>query len=125
MADPVETIASLRNIDPIRQARAAVFMAWAAELKLETWYRTGELAEAAEEWLSDQGRRRYPELWEALFAIAPAEKAQKIEPRKLGRWLVRNTKNIAAGYCLCADASDASRLKYQLVSVGGGSANAG
>jgi putative DNA primase/helicase len=113
MADPIETIAKLRNIDPIRQERAGLFQAWAKELP-EEWYYSAELAELAERKAMDQ--HEYPQLFRALLGVAgTSAQSQKINTRSLGKWLSKNANNIAAGYCLCVENSDQARPKYKVI----------
>jgi putative DNA primase/helicase len=111
--DPVDTVANVRVQDPIRQARAAVFSAWAAELQLGIGYQTGELIRLVEQYSGTV--RAHPALWDALFAVAASRSGhQMIDPRLLGLWLRDNLDTIAAGHKLTADRSDTSRPRWKL-----------
>jgi hypothetical protein len=115
-SDPVETVASIRTDDPIRQQRAAVFAAWAAELTLEIGYQTSELIVKAEAW--GQGERTYPELFAALFAVAATRGGgQQIDARRLAHWLRRNLDTVAMGRKLTVDRSDQQRPYWKLIAV--------
>jgi putative DNA primase/helicase len=119
-ADPVVTIGELRSADPVRQQRAAVFRALAA-LPM-AGYRTGELAKMAESWSYSNsgigGEHTYPDLWEALSAIALNRRGdQKIDLAVLGRWLAKNTNNIVNGLRLECDLSDVARPRYSMIPV--------
>jgi hypothetical protein len=111
-ADPVATIADLRAADPIRQERTALFAAM-ADLPGGD-YRVGELAEMAEG-LDGLGGRKRLDLWEALFAVAAARSGDKIDLRRLGRYLAKNANNIAGGFRLFVDNSDARRPKFSVM----------
>ncbi len=111
--DPVDTVANIRVEDPIRQARAAVFSAWAKELQPEIGYQTKELIKAAEFCAGTE--RAHPALWDALFAIAsPRTGYQTIDANTLGRWLRDNLDTISAGHKLTVDRSDAARPRWKL-----------
>jgi hypothetical protein len=111
--DPVDTVANIRVEDPVRQARAAVFSAWAKELHLGIGYHTAELIKLSDEYA--WGQRTRPALWDALFAIAaPRSGHQTIDARLLGLWLRDNQGTIANGHKLTVDRSDASRPRWKL-----------
>lgn len=109
----MDTVANIRVEDPIRQARAAVFSAWAKELQPEIGYQTKELIKAAEFCAGTE--RAHPALWDALFAIAsPRTGYQTIDANTLGRWLRDNLDTISAGHKLTVDRSDAARPRWKL-----------
>lgn len=113
--DPVETVATIRSEDPVRQARRDVFTAMADALTPTVGYRTAELiAEAQAD--APGGGRLHPELHAALFAVAPARVGVgQIDPNKLGYWLRRNRGTIAAGYRLTIDLlGDLSRPRWKI-----------
>jgi hypothetical protein len=111
--DPVDTVAAIRTEDPIRQQRAQVFTAWAAELIVGVGYQTSELITQAEEWT--QGQRANPELFAALFTVAGASGGgQQIDPRRLAHWLRRNLGTIAKGHKLIVDRADQTRPRWKL-----------
>jgi hypothetical protein len=112
-ADPLSTIAALRTEDPVRVARAAVFNAWAEELDIGIGYQTGELVKCANQYTRDEPTN--PALREALLTVAKPRSGQPtIDPTILGQWLRRNLDNIAAGYRLDVDRSDAARPKWKI-----------
>jgi putative DNA primase/helicase len=107
-AAPCGSTATLRTSDPIRQARAAVFKAWANMLGTAAGYRTSELITGAM-------ARSDASLREALLAIAAARSgSHPIDAIRLGRWLQRNVDTVAAGYKLTVDRSDAARPCWKL-----------
>ncbi len=95
-ADPVASISSLRSFDPARQARAAVFNAWAGELGTGGAYLTAELISRA----NDQepfGVSLRPALRAAFLDIG-RDRRGEIDATRLGRWLGKTENNIAAGF---------------------------
>jgi putative DNA primase/helicase len=107
--DPVTTIAALRESDPVREARANVFEAWALSLGTENVYQVSEL-------ISEAALRE--RLRAALLQVAAEYKEPgTISARRLGRWLVRTHKNIAGGQKLVADRSDKTRTRWGLVEM--------
>ena len=124
--DPVSTMEAARGADPVREDRAAVFMAWRDGLVLGDAYRVPEIV--------DQAERRYefgaetgelsgslvrPQLHAALLTIAAQRGGggAKIDARRLGIWLKKNENTIARGLKLTADHSDADRPRWVLMSA--------
>jgi putative DNA primase/helicase len=104
--DPAETTKTVRNEDPIRQARAAFFSAWATEIGCLHSYRTADLVTLAD---------TRPDWLEALLAIARASTGSaRVDTTKLGHWLRDNANAIAASFKLHVDRSDKQRPKWQL-----------
>jgi putative DNA primase/helicase len=109
-ADPIETMEQLRIEDPIGAERQAVFTAWKREIGVEHGddrrrARTKEIVEKAAESI---------ELRAALVGVAAPRFGSDIDRTKLGKWLSREEKSIAAGCKLMADRSDAARPKWYL-----------
>ena len=95
-SDPVETVASIRTEDPVRQQRAAVFAAWAAELTVGVGYQTSELIVKSEAW--GQGERTCPELFAALFAVAASRGGgQQIDFAPLGTLAAAQSRHCGYG----------------------------
>lgn len=114
-ADPVETMDSSRDDDPVRQDRDRVFDAWRHELAIDKGYLPTELAELAQEQRSYDSTFARPKLRDALLDVAQKKSAVgQIEPRRLGRWLVANENTIAYGLKLRVDKSDWCRVRYSL-----------
>jgi putative DNA primase/helicase len=108
--DPVASMASLRSVDPVRLARAAVFRAWADELGIGGGYLTADLINRA----NDQGAygaHVRPVLHTALLDIG-RDRNGNIEPRRVGKWLSRNENNVADGLKLTCDRGDAARPRW-------------
>jgi putative DNA primase/helicase len=107
-ADPCSSAATLRTSDPIRQARAAVFKAWANMLGTAAGYRTSDL-------ITEAMAHQDAALREALLTIAAARSGpHPIDAVRLGRWLLRNVDTVAADYKLTVDRTDAARPYWQL-----------
>jgi putative DNA primase/helicase len=114
-ADPVDTMATARAADPVRQGRARVFAAWLSELG-EASYTAAEIIEQANaRYDYDQSFVR-PALRAALLEVAQklTGSGDTIEPRRLGKWLAKNENTIAAGRKLNVDRTDKSRVRYSL-----------
>jgi putative DNA primase/helicase len=111
-ADPVASMASLRSLDPARQARAAVFKAWAEELGTGGSYLTADLIARA----TDQslGIPMRPNLGAALMEVARDRRGSDVDPVRLGRWLGKAENNVAAGFKLTSDRGDAARPRWLL-----------
>jgi len=117
--DPVETTRTVAASDPKREARLAVFSAWAGDLQVNIGYQTPELIRAAEEYASTD--RRKPDLFEALRSVAtPRSGSLTIDPRQLGDWLRWNLGTVASGHKLEVDRSDAKRPRWRLTEAVGG-----
>jgi putative DNA primase/helicase len=117
-ADPVETMTRARDADPVRQTRAAVFSAWAAELGINEARLVGELINAAEAYNTFTGTMQRPELQAALLAIAETRgQVGRINHERLGRWLSRNENTVGAGFKLTVDRSDQRRPRWRLVAA--------
>jgi putative DNA primase/helicase len=114
-ADPVETMARLREADPVRLARAEAFEAAVADM--QTGHTVGELISLAEE-LDNTGARLRPKLHTALRVVAEKRgQPGQIDNDRLGRWLHANENTIAAGHKLVADRSDKRRPRWRLVPI--------
>jgi putative DNA primase/helicase len=116
LADCVETQAVLREDDPVTSQRAVVFAAWRdCRVLLPVDPHGWRVRDLIDEAARDTGS----ELHEALIEIAEGHgpNAGKIEPRRLGRWLVRNEDTIAAGVKLLVDRSDVARPRWRLEPV--------
>jgi putative DNA primase/helicase len=102
-ADPVETMATARFDDPVREERAEVFQALAAVLGSEGM-RTGEIVAAAD---------KHPELRAALQQVAPGHR-DTIDAKRLGKWLSRSADVIAGGWKLTVDRGNKDRPRWQM-----------
>jgi putative DNA primase/helicase len=121
-ADPVDTMARTRRIDPSRQERARAFDAWRAELGTgpANAYTAPELIELAEARHSYDGSLVRPKIHAILVEVAQKRGAPvgQIEPRRLGKWLTKQENTIAARGKLTVDRSDYSRVRYRLQDAG-------
>jgi putative DNA primase/helicase len=116
LADCVETQAVLREDDPVTSQRAVVFAAWR---DCRTLLPVDPHGWRVRDLIDEAARDTGSELHEALIEIAEGHgpNAGKIEPRRLGRWLVRNEDTIAAGVKLLVDRSDVTRPRWRLEPV--------
>jgi hypothetical protein len=113
--DPVASMVSLRLADPKRQARAAVFNAWADELGTRGRYVTSELIGRANDQEANSYRR--PNFRASLLDVAGDRTGGLIDPMRLGRWLAKNENSVAAGLKLTSDRSDATRPRWMLINT--------
>jgi putative DNA primase/helicase len=93
--DPVDSMASLRSVDPTRLVRSTVFRAWAEELGVGGAYQTADLINRANEH-NPSGIALCPALRAALVEIG-RDRNGNIEPRRVGRWLSKNENIVADG----------------------------
>jgi putative DNA primase/helicase len=116
--DPVETMATARAVDPVRQARARVFEAWRGELGQEA-HTASEIIELAEGRYSDDGSLVRPNLHAALIEVAEkrARPANQLDARRLGKWLTKQENTIAGQLKLTIDRSDRQRPRYSVRSL--------
>jgi putative DNA primase/helicase len=115
-ADPVATIETARTTDPETTATSRVLTAWADEIGCDRAHTAPEIIALAEEKHAypKTGLKR-PETRAALLDVAAARgKADEIDPRRLGRWLVRREGAVAGGVKLAVDRSDERRVRYVL-----------
>jgi putative DNA primase/helicase len=113
MADPVETMADLSAIDPVREIRAAVFSGLATLQNNGRGYTAAELVEKANE--MHLLELKYSELREALLLPEVAGvPGNSISTRRLGKWLKKSKDQICDGRKLTMDASDQRRVRWNL-----------
>jgi hypothetical protein len=114
-ADPVDSMAKSREVDPVRQARALVFEAWHRDLHTAA-YTAAEIIDLAQGRFSYDGSLEKPGLYAALVEIAqkPRAPAGEIDARRLGRWLSHQENTIAAGLKLTVDRADLRRIRYSI-----------
>jgi putative DNA primase/helicase len=105
--DPVDSLADIRDEDPVHTDRAAVFTTWAHDLGCTLTLRANQIIEYAE---------KYSALKDALLTVASATHAlpPRIDANRLGRWLRDNVNTVAAGFKLTADRTDKARPKWGL-----------
>ncbi len=116
-ADPIDTMGTARDDDPVRAERIRVFAAWAAALGCTNphGWRTAELIHEASRtdgggfWLNEAFR-------DALLEIAPAKRLGEtpIDADRLGYWLRGAKGAIAGGYKLTSNTADRSRPRWVL-----------
>jgi putative DNA primase/helicase len=109
--DPVATMETARNADPVRQQRGAVFAAWATELGTGGGYLTSELIARADD-RDDTGALSRPMLHNSFIEVARQRGGSAIDPKRLGRWLSGATDTIANRFKLTVDRSDQTRPRW-------------
>jgi putative DNA primase/helicase len=112
-ADPVNSMATLRDADPERQKRAAVFKAWTEELGPGGAYQTADLIHRATD-QDPSGTFLRPNFLNALLDVARDQRGS-IDPRRLGLWLGKTENTHAASHTLISDRGDAARPRWILI----------
>jgi len=113
LADPLETQAELRAVDPIREALVAVLTAWR-----ETFGTQSATVADATHAATAAGMSERPRLRDALVEVA-GERNGDINSRRLGRYLSRHLRRIEGGLRLEDAGSDptTSRRMFRVTSV--------
>jgi putative DNA primase/helicase len=118
--DPVDTMATARSADPVRQDRARAFAAWRADLGVAgQGYTAAEIIELAEERHSYGGPFARPNIHAALVEVAQKRSgpAGQLDARRLGKWLTKHENTIASGLKLTVDRGDLQRPRYRLCTM--------
>jgi len=121
-ADPIASQAALRVEDPVRQATAAVFSAWASECGIDArGVLVTELITAADARTTEGPENapiealQRPLLREALLNVAPSPGGEaRINSKKLGWWLRRASNKVSGGMKLTADRTNPTRPRWIL-----------
>jgi len=111
--DPIESMAVARGEDPTRQAKSALFAAWATELSLDPiGFLTSELIEKANAY--DGAQHVHPTFREACLSVARDRNTLAISPERLGKWL-RSAKNTRSDKLkLTVNNNDKKRPRWRL-----------
>lgn len=112
--DPSTGTETIRAEDPTRNARSAIFEAWAQCLVVGQGYQTGEIITAAETYDGVTSTFVNAELRSALFAIAKAKSAEKIDAMRLGWWLRATAKVVSGRFKLMVDRTNATHPKWSI-----------
>jgi hypothetical protein len=132
--DPLGTMQSMRDSDPVAIARADVFAAWADELGIDILdvgngvverkrYQTADLialAERSHSGADENGNvtdiMDHPKLHRALLAVAAGSglRASRIDNGRLGYWLRGQQGRVSEGVKLLVDRSDKKRPRWYL-----------
>ncbi len=113
--DPCGNAASLRADDPQRSARARIFAAWTGPLSLGDGYTATEIIAAADAWDGELGRLIWPEFRAALFDVAKLRGTEKIDPTRLGLWLLASSRVVVGGRKLLKQKG--ANTKWSLVTL--------
>jgi putative DNA primase/helicase len=119
-ADPVDTMATARSADPVRQDRARAFAAWCADLGAAgRGHTAAEIIELAEERRSYDGSFARPNIHAVLAEVAQKRSGQsgQLDARRLGKWLTKQENTIANGFKLTVDRGDFQRPRYRLIAM--------
>jgi hypothetical protein len=90
-ADPCDTIAVLRGVDPIAAALANVVQSWRDAVGVGTAITVQGLIEMADR-VEVTGAPRYPDLHDALHEVAGD--GRDVNVRRLGKWLARHVDRV-------------------------------
>ena len=112
--DPTTGTETIRAEDPTRNTRSAVFEAWAKALKVKQGYLAGEIVAAAELYDSERGVFVHADLRAALFEVAKAKGAERIDAQRLGWWLRSTAKVVSGRYKLMVDRANATRPEWSI-----------
>jgi putative DNA primase/helicase len=115
--DPTAGTETIRAEDPTRNTRGALFEAWAASLELGRGYLAGEIIEAAEEYDHATNSFARADLRTALFEIAKAKNAERIDGKRLGWWLHSTAKVVAGRYKLMVDRTNPTRARWSIHAI--------
>ena len=112
--DPIASMDVARGEDPTRQSRAALFAAWADELKpAYDGLLTSELVTHAQE-MGERGPI-YPMFRDACLSVARDRTGYNVSAERLGKWL-RSAKNTRVGDMkLTVNMADKKRPRWQLM----------
>jgi putative DNA primase/helicase len=114
LPDPVMSMDFARADDPARQARAALFEAWAAQIvPNEKGYTTAEVVEMANEFYD--GNYQKADLRAACLAVARDRAGTGIQADRLGRWLKTAANNRAGSLKLVVNHDDKARPRWSLL----------
>jgi putative DNA primase/helicase len=112
-ADPVLSMAETRRADPVRMERATVFNAIETALGLDKWFRTQDLIKEA---AKPDDLFGHSVLRDALLDVARERRGgDQIDPKRFGKWLMKQTNIISGARKLIVDHSDSTRPKWALI----------
>jgi hypothetical protein len=103
--DPVKSMDTAREDDPVRHAEHSLIGIWRAHLGLNVGYTAAELIEKshAGEWVGAASEQRFkptcPDLRELLLQQAGTPRGD-IDPRKVSSWLLSMHGRVHDGHCL-------------------------
>jgi putative DNA primase/helicase len=106
MADPAESMEEARAADPARNAAAQLIEFLRGMYDLNTPFSTPDLIAKAGEghhtnsFEGSQWEWERPEFRDFLLSQVCTQRGNEIEPRRLGRWMVRLNGQIHNGHCI-------------------------
>jgi hypothetical protein len=92
-ADPCDTMASVRRADPVTAVLGMLFTAWRSSVGVGKAITVQALVEMAGR-VTPDGGACYPDLRDALVAIAGEGRGSEINVRRLGKWLHKNEDRV-------------------------------
>jgi hypothetical protein len=104
--DPCETVVKVREEDPKRAALIAVLMQWRVAIGSNSKHPVREIINLA---------AGYPDFLTALLTVASNKSATVVSNDRLGRWLARNERKIAAGLSLVRAGNTHGYPLWQLI----------
>jgi putative DNA primase/helicase len=117
MPDPCRSMELARAEDPIRAARAALFLSWEREIGINPHgMTTGDMVASANASAPTQDGYEllHPQFREACIAVASERDGKTISTRRLGKYLAAAEKNKIGDLKLTADRSDPTRVRWVL-----------
>lgn len=111
-ADPVDSMATARAVDPVRQDRYELFTAWAEALGTsEVWTAADIVDMVSEKDYND--KLKHPKMYDLLLSFCAKRGSMgQIDARRLGLLLKKHVNTIAAGLKMVGDVADRRRVKY-------------
>jgi putative DNA primase/helicase len=114
--DPCDTMASVRRADPVTAGLAALFAAWRTSVGVGRAITVQALVEMASR-VTPDGGAFYPDLRDALVAIAGEARGTEINVRRLGKFLGRNEDRVLGGVKITRRAVTTSTVQWVLSDV--------
>jgi hypothetical protein len=115
--DPCDSMAFVRRADPVTAVLAALFGAWRSSIGGGKAITVQALVEMADR-VTPDGGASYPELRDALVAIASEGRGNEINVRRLGKWLGKYEDRVMDGMKITRRAVKAHTVQWVLSEVG-------
>ena len=111
--DPCETMAFIRRADPVTTLLAALFAAWRSSIGVGKAITVQGLVEMADR-VTPDGGACYPDLRDALVAIAGEGRGSEINARGLGKWLSKYEDRVTDGVKITRRAVTTATVQWVL-----------
>lgn len=114
--DPCDTMAFIRRADPVTTLLAALFAAWRSSIGVGKAITVQALVEMADR-VTPDGGACYPDLRDALVAIAGEGRGSEINARGLGKWLGKYEDRVMDGVKITRRAVTTATVQWVLSDV--------